>query len=207
MSSGSEKIVSNILSEAQIKADQIIQKAQTETQSIEERGSKEAQMEKNKILDDAQKQSDMRYQQIISEAKMNSRRLELGAREEVIEESFNKATEELKQIASTSDKEYIDSLNKMIKEAAIEIGGGDLIIHVKEEDKSKIEEFIDGIANEVKSETNTDTTFDFGDFINTIGGAILKTKNGDIEVNNTIESRMLRFKKILRSEVANILFK
>ena len=41
-----------------------------------------------------------------------------------------------------------------------------------------------------------------GDNINTIGGAILKTKNGEIEVNNTIESRLLRFKKSLRSEVA-----
>ena len=29
----------------------------------------------------------MRYQQIISEAKMNSRRMELDAREEIIEES------------------------------------------------------------------------------------------------------------------------
>ena len=38
------------------------------------------------------------------------------------------------------------------------------------------------------------------------GGAILKTKNGDIEVNNTIEARLLRFKKLLRSEVANVLF-
>ena len=41
-----------------------------------------------------------------------------------------------------------------------------------------------------------------GDNIKTIGGAILKTKNGEIEVNNTIEARMLRFKKSLRSEVA-----
>lgn len=207
MSSGTEKIVSNILSEAQIKADTIIQKAQTETQSIEEKGSKEAQMEKKKILDEAQKQSDMRYQQIISEAKMNSRRLELGAREEVIEESFNKATEELKKIASTSDSEYIDSLNNVIKEAAIEINGGDLIVHVKEEDKSKIEGSIAKIANEVKSETDNDTNLEFGDSITTIGGAILKTKNGDIEVNNTIESRMVRFRKLLRSEVASILFK
>ena len=48
---------------------------------------------------------------------------------------------------------------------------------------------------------------EIGNNINTIGGTIIKTKNGDIEVNNTIEARMLRFKKSLRSEVARILFK
>ena len=43
--------------------------------------------------------------------------------------------------------------------------------------------------------------------MNAIGGAILKTSNGDIEVNNTIDARLERFKSILRSEVANVLFK
>ncbi|KZX15886.1 V-type proton ATPase subunit E [Methanobrevibacter cuticularis] len=207
MSSGADKIVSNILSEAQIKADKIIQDSELKTQSIENSGITESELEKKKILDDANKQSNMRYQQIISEAKMNSRRLELGAREEVIEESFTKAKEELKNMASTSDSQYITALIGMIKEAAIEIGGGDLIIHVKDGDKVKIEGSINEIADEVKSETGNDTRFDLGESISTIGGVIIKTKNGEIEVNNTIESRMSRFKKVLRSEVANILFK
>ncbi|KZX14943.1 V-type proton ATPase subunit E [Methanobrevibacter filiformis] len=206
MSSGEDKIVSNILSEAQVKADSIIQEAELKSKSITEDGSKKAELERNKILDDANKQSKMKYQQIISEAKMNSRRLELGTREEVIEESFKKASEELKNIASTTDAEYIDSLIKIIKEAAIEINGGDLIIHTKEEDIVKIKNNIDDIANSVKSVTGNDTKLDFGESIQTVGGAILKTRNGEIEVNNTIESRLLRFKKSLRSEVANILF-
>jgi len=206
VSSGSDKIVSNILSEAQKKADEIIQKAELEAKTLEEKGSKNADFEKTKILDDANKQSKMKYQQIISEAKMKSRRLLLETREEVIEESFNKATEELNKISHTSNQEYVDSLKKIIEEAALEIGGGDLIIHTKEEDVNKIEKLIDSIANNVKSVTGNDTKFDFGQSIDTIGGAILKTKSGEIEVNNTIEARLLRYKKDLRSQVAKILF-
>ncbi|MDR3291938.1 MAG: V-type proton ATPase subunit E [Methanobrevibacter sp.] len=206
MSSGADKIVSNILSEARIKADQIIQETELEVKSFEEKESKNLELEKKKIIDDANKQSIMRYQQIISEAKMNARRLELETREEVIEESFNKATDELKKITSSSDKEYVDSLVKIVKEAAIEINGGSIIIHTKTEDKSKIENLLGNIATDVKSKSGKDTTFEFGEPITTIGGVILKTKTGDIEVNNTIEARLLRYKKILRSEVAKILF-
>jgi len=205
MSSGSDKIVSTILSEAQKKADEIIQNAELEAKSLQETKSKRADLEKNKILEDANKQSKMRYQQIISEAKMKSRRLELETREEAIDESFNKAREELRKIAFTSDKEYVDSLERIIQEAAIEIGGGDVIIHTKEEDVAKIKN-LDTIANEVKSVTGNDTRFEFGSAIDTIGGATLKTKNGEIEVNNTIESRLLRYKKDLRSQVAKVLF-
>ena len=77
----------------------------------------------------------------------------------------------------------------------------------KQEDEAKIKDSISEIENDVKTKTGKETNLEMGNNINTIGGTIVKTKNGDIEVNNTIEARMLRFKKSLRSEVARILFK
>ena len=215
MSSGADKIVSNIMSEAQ-----------TQVESILADGEKRAEATKVKIAEDATKQAEMRYQQIISEAKMNARRAELGAKEEVIEEAFNKATEDLREKAATDDEEYVEALIEMIKEAATEIGGGDLIVLLKEDDIDKVKGKLDSIADKVKSlikdrnkpvnlnaiakdvssEAGVETTLEIGEPIDTIGGAILRTRNGEIQVNNTIESRMLRFKKSLRSEVAKTLF-
>ena len=198
MSSGTEKIVSSIMSDAQGKADEIIQNANTEVSQIN------AKAEKTKIIENGKKQSDMRYQQIISEAKMNARRAELGAKEEVIEAAFNKATEELKAIASSGSDEYKDSLSIMIKEATDEIGGNDLIIQLNEADTNNMKNDISDGSNSFQL---NDITFTLGEPIDTIGGVILKTVDGDIQVNNTIESRLERFKSILRSEVANVLFK
>lgn len=207
MSNGTEKIVSSILSDAKFNADSISEEAENESKSILEEGKKIALMEKEKILEDSKKQSAMRYQQIISEAKMKSRRMELDSREEVIEESFKKAEEKLEKIASSESAEYKKSIKNIITEAALEIGGGDLIILVKQEDETKIKDSISEIENNIKAKTGKETNLEMGSNINTIGGTIVKTKNGDIEVNNTIEARMLRFKKSLRSEVARILFK
>ena len=203
MSSGTDKIVSSIMSEAQEKADAIIQDANTEASAITQNAEKTAEAEKTKILDNGKKQSDMRYQQIISEAKMNARRAELGAKEEVIEAAFNQAVGELKIKASSGDAEYDDSLTKMIKEAADELGSKDLIIQLNENDTKKFKDQLSGVSTfQIE-----DITFELGEPIDTIGGAVLKTSNGDIEVNNTIEARLDRFKSVLRSEVANILFK
>lgn len=203
MSSGTDKIVSSIMSEAQEKADVIIQEVNAEVSAIEAQADKTAEVEKAKILENGKKHSDMRYQQIISEAKMNARRAKLSAKEEIIEAAFEKAVSELEQKASSQSADYEDSLIKMIKEAADEIGGDDLIIQLNEAD-----------TNQFKGEISSDNTFDvegikfkLGEPINAIGGAILKTSNGDIEVNNTIDARLERFKSILRSEVANVLFK
>ena len=203
MSSGTDKIVSSIMSEAQGKADVIIQDANAEASAITQKAEKTAEAEKIKILDNGKKQSDMRYQQIISEAKMNARRAELGAKEEVIEAAFSKATEIIKEKASSGSEEYDNSLSKMIKEAADEIGGKNLILQLNEADTKKFKDQLSGVSTfQIE-----DITFELGEPIDTIGGAVLKTSNGDIEVNNTIEARLDRFKSLLRSEVANILFK
>ena len=203
MSSGTDKIVSSIMSEAQGKADIIMQEANAEIATINADAEKTAQSEKNKILENGKKQSDMRYQQIISEAKMNARRAELGAKEEVIEAAFDKATEDLKDIASSGSEEYDDSLSKIIKEAVDELGSNDLIIQLNEADTNKFKSQLDSSS----TFQIDDIKFQLGEPIDTIGGAIVKTRNGDIEVNNTIESRLERFKSVLRSEVANVLFK
>ena len=203
MSSGTDKIVSSIMSEAQGKADIIMQDANAEVATITANAEKTAESEKNKILDNGKKQSDMRYQQIISEAKMNARRAELGAKEEVIEAAFDKASEELKSIASSGSDEYDDSLSKMIKEAVDELGSNDLIIQLNEADTNKFKSQLDSSS----TFQIDDIKFQLGEPIDAIGGAIVKTKSGDIEVNNTIESRLERFKSVLRSEVADVLFK
>ncbi|MCC7553550.1 MAG: V-type proton ATPase subunit E [Methanobacteriaceae archaeon] len=203
MNSGTDKIVSSIMSEAQVKADENIQNAKAESDNIISEGQIKAEAEKNKILDNAKKQSDMRYQQIISEAKMNARRADLGAKEDVIEKAFEKAKSKLKELASTNDEKYVNSLKKMIKDAANDVGEGNLIVKLKKDDIDKVKGDLPGIASDISN----DTTLEIGDPIDTIGGAIVKTKNGDIEVNNTIELRISRFKKLLRNDVANILFK
>lgn len=207
MSTGTEKIVSSILNDAQKEANSISEEAEKKSVSILAEGEKIALMEKNSILEDGKKQSNMKYQQIISEAKMNSRRMGLEAREEVIEESFKRAEEKLKEIAFSESAEYKESLSGIITEAGLEIGGGELIISLKQEDIAKIKDSLPSIETEIKDKTGNETKLDIGDTINTIGGAIIKTKNGEIEINNTIEARLLRYKKSLRSEVARVLFK
>ncbi|WP_296872342.1 V-type ATP synthase subunit E [uncultured Methanobrevibacter sp.] len=205
MSSGTSKIVESIMSVAQEKADGIIQEANAEVSQINANAEKTAEAEKTKILENGKKQSDMRYQQIISEAKMNARRAELGAKEDVIEAAFNQAIGELKTKASSGDEEYTDSLSKMIMEATEEIGSNDLILQLNEADTKK---FKDDLSSQGSDSFEIEgIKFTLGEPIDAIGGAILKTANGDIEVNNTIEARLERFKSILRSEVAEILFK
>ena len=180
MSSGTDKIVSSIMSEAQGKADVIIQDANAEASAITQNAEKTADAEKTKILENGVKQSDMRYQQIISEAKMNARRAELSAKEEVIEAAFAKATEDLKGIAS-GNNQYDDSLAQLIKEAVDEIDSDNVVIQLNETDNNKFKSQLDSDSFEIEG-----ISFQLGDPIDVLGGVLVKTVDGLRKVNKTI---------------------
>ena len=207
MSVGADKITANIKADAQAKSDEIISKATAEADKILADGQVQAEEAKQTILDSAEKQAEMKYQQIISEAKVNSRRKELEAREEVIEKAFRVASEKIEKQASENSAEYVEALKTMIKDASLQVGGNQLEILVRADDVDNVKSMIDEVSDYVASETGKETSFIIGQPIDIIGGAVVKTVDGEVEVKNTIEARMLRYRKYLRSEVAKTLFR
>ena len=206
MSVGADKIISTIKADAQAKSDEIISKATSESEKILAEGEVLAQNEKQAILDSGNKQANMKYQQIISEAKVNARRKELEAREELIEKAFKVASEKIETQASENSADYVESLKVMIKDAAIQVGSNQLEVLVREDDVDNVLAMVDEVSEYITKETGEETSFIIGDPIDIIGGAIVKTVDGEVEVKNTIEARMLRYRKYLRSEVAKKLF-
>jgi V/A-type H+-transporting ATPase subunit E len=109
--------------------------------------------------------------------------------------------------ASENSANYVESLKTMIKDASLQVGGNQLEILVREDDVHNVKSMIDEVSEYVTSETGNDVSFIIGEPIDIIGGAVVKTVDGEVEVKNTIEARMLRYRKYLRSEVAKTLFK
>lgn len=207
MSVGADKIISNIQADAQLKADEILSKASKQCDEITEAGNVKAEEEKNNILASANKQADMKYQQIISEAKVNSRKKELESREELIDKAFRVASEKIEKQASENSANYVEALKTMIKDASLQVGGSQLEILVRADDVDNVKSMINEVSEYVTSQSGNETSFIIGEPIDIIGGAIVKTVDGEIEVKNTIEARMLRYRKYLRSEVAKKLFR
>lgn len=104
MSPGTEKIVASINSDSHAKAGVIIDKANEDAEKIISEGKINASKKHDEILESARRDAEIKFQQIMSDAKLNSRRAILTAREEIMEETFQRAEEELGNMASTNQK-------------------------------------------------------------------------------------------------------
>ena len=205
-SEGADKIVHEIVRIADAQVGLILQQARKDADEIRGEAEKKAQAKKPSILAKGQQQAEREQQRVLADAKMQVKREVFDVKEDLIKKAFGDAEERLKKMAGTS--EYGDILKEMIVESGVVVGGGPLEVLARKQDKALLSgEILAALAGEISKATGKDTSLDLSeDVITAIGGAIVRSKSGKIEADNTIESRMSRIRNELRFKVAEILF-
>jgi V/A-type H+-transporting ATPase subunit E len=205
-SEGADKIVHEIVRITDAQVELILQQARKDADDIRGESEKKAQAKKSAILGKGQQQAEREYQRILADAKMQVKRKIFDVKEDLIKKAFVDAEARLKRLADTS--EYGDVLKKMIVESGVVVGGGPLEVLVRERDRALLsEKALADLAEEISKATGKDTALELSEeVITTIGGAVVRSKSGKIEADNTIESRISRIGSELRFKVAEILF-
>ncbi len=144
---------------------------------------------------------------IVAEKKRNQSLIEvetrnalLEAKETLVDAAFEKANVEIAKFVST--EAYHDYLLKLIEEAANKVGSKEVVLQVNEADKAwltkkTLRSLSDNLGVELKIGKDTEKF---------IGGCKIRTLDGKIVYDNTIENRWEKLKPELRLEVARILF-
>lgn len=205
-SEGAKKIVQAIVSVADTQVEEILQEAQKSAGEIRGDAEKKAQSEKQAIIMKGQQLADRERQRVLADAKIRVKREIFEVKEDLIKKAFSDADGRLEKLADTS--EYSDILNKLIVESGAVAGGGSLEVLVREKDKSLLsEDTLIALSKEISKMVENSITLSLSkDTIATMGGCVVRSKTGAIEVDNTFESRISRLKSELRFKVAEILF-
>jgi V/A-type H+-transporting ATPase subunit E len=205
-SEGADKIVHEIVRITDAQVELILQEARKDAGEIQGESEKKAQAKKSAILTKGQQQAERERQRVLADAKMQVKRETFDVKEDLIKKAFGDAEERLKKL--TDAPEYGGILKKLIVESGSVVGGGPLEVLVRKKDRALLsEKDLADLAKEISKATGKDTELELSEeTITTIGGAIVRSKNGSIEANNTIESRISRLRSELRFKVAEILF-
>jgi vacuolar-type H+-ATPase subunit E/Vma4 len=170
-----------IRSQGKLKGDQILADAKNEAKSI-----------KKKILDQAKSEAEKNKVREISRKKLSIKMDYLQTRESVIDEIFVEAQSQLQKFTKSGD--YQKFLETLLESSAESIGGGDLNVHLRKEDKGHFtKESLDKIAKNVSKSTGVDTKISVSDSnLNSLGGLQLIRSDNRLFVDNTFESRLER---------------
>jgi V/A-type H+-transporting ATPase subunit E len=184
-----EKIIQKINAETAAEINKILTEARAIAADLKKKGDMETASQLEHVRDQGNKRLTIMRNIHLSEARRVTRRSILGAKEELIQESFKRAKE---QLQSLTGEQYKNIMNQLIKDSMALVGDKGVATVTREEDKA-IVSANPGIT--VKPELTTG-----------IGGLMIASPDGKIVVDNTFDAILERKKEDIRTEVANILY-
>jgi V/A-type H+-transporting ATPase subunit E len=199
-----KKIEKKIMDEAEEKAKLILKEAEKNKKETAEEKRKEGEREAEKITRSGTEEANSLKMQKVAEARLKAKQMIIASREELINETLEKTKEKLLEL--TTSKGYDKTLQKMIVEGGVGLGGGELeIILPGKGTRTTLD--LNAIAKQVEKETGRETTIKVAqEKSKSIGGVIIRKADGSITIDNTFEARIDRALREIRIQVAKLLF-
>ena len=208
---GVDKIISHIEAEAEKEISEKLLKARAEADTITKAAQEKAERETERVLSNGKRVASLEGQKIIAEARINVRRKRMDSQEEAIVASFNAAKKALEELAEKGKRDnltYKDVMFKLIASASEIVAGNKLELVFNQRDRKIFSKEMLREARElVKQRTGRETSLSItGDTIQCLGGVVVRDLEKQVEVHNTLETKLNQLKENLRVDVAKILF-
>ncbi|KFM14611.1 V-type ATP synthase subunit E protein [Marine Group I thaumarchaeote SCGC RSA3] len=147
--------------------------------------------EYDKILSDGKKEAEKIEKQIMGSADIEARNKQLMALEDAVDKVFSKALDQIANADRSGD--YSNLIKTMIEEATQILGTSEITVTTNAKDKDVVQSTLSQFPG---AEMSPDT-------IDCLGGIVVKSKDGAMTFDNTIDARIERLKPLIRKEIAS----
>ena len=146
--------------------------------------------EYDKIISDGKKEADKIEKQITGSSDIEARNKQLMALEDAVDKVFSTALDQIANADRSGD--YSNLIKTLIEEATQILGTSEISISTNAKDKDIVQSTLSQFSGaELSSET-----------IDCLGGIKVKSKDGAMTFDNTIDARIERLKPLIRKEIA-----
>ena len=192
---GIEKITGRIAADGEKEADAILTEARRQAGEITARFEAQARKESADIVDRGRRAADERVERLAGVARLDARKLELAAKQEMLAKAYDRAMERL---TSLPDGEYVGLLAGLAAEAS-STGREEVILSQK--DRARYGKQVVTQANERLGDGHLTLSVQTRPIR---GGLILS--DGDVEVNCTFETLVRLLRGEMDRTVVEVLF-
>ena len=148
------------------------------------------EQEYDQIISNGRKEADKIEKQIIGSSDLEARNKQLTTVEESIDKVFAKALDEIANADRSGD--YSNLIKSLLDESTKNLGTNEVIIFTNSKDKDIVQSNLSQYPGaELSSET-----------IDCLGGVKVKSKDGAMTFDNTIDAKIERLKPLIRKGIA-----
>ncbi|PIW32557.1 MAG: V-type ATP synthase subunit E [Nitrosopumilales archaeon CG15_BIG_FIL_POST_REV_8_21_14_020_37_12] len=190
-SSALETTIDKILDQTQKNILSSIDLALTDAQKTLDNAIPRLEQEYDKIISDGKKEADKIQKQIVGSSDLEARNKQLLALEKAVEDVFTKALEQIANAQRNGD--YANLIKSLLEKSTNILGTTQVIVYTNSKDRDLVNSALSQFSGaELSAET-----------IDCLGGVIVKSKDGAMTFDNTIDARIERLKPLIRKEIAS----
>lgn len=150
------------------------------------------------IILDAEKKAENLKRQVSGSTKLAARNKELVLLEQAVNDVYGKAKEKL--ASYSEDPNYRNMLFRILDESIPNLGTSDIIIECMKKDAEFFKKDIESLTMKYNKKIKIQ-----GNLKNSLGGFKIKSSDGTITLDNTLDTRIERLKPFIRKNIAQIL--
>ena len=186
-----ETTISKILEQTEKSVISNVESALNESLKTLDDSVPKLEQEYDKIIADGKKEADKIEKQIMGSADIEARNKQLMALEDAVDKVFSKALDQIANADRSGD--YSNLIKTMIEEATQILGTSEITVFTNAKDKDVVQSTLSQFSG---AELSSDT-------IDCLGGVVVKSKDGAMTFDNTIDARIERLKPLIRKEIAS----
>jgi V/A-type H+/Na+-transporting ATPase subunit E len=192
-----EQTISKVLSQKEADLIKQLDLAYQESIANLESSRAKLQTEYARIVEGAKKQAENLKRQIVGSSRLAARNKQLVLIETAVNEAFEKAKTTLR--SSNKQQVYKALITKMLQESISAIGTDEVIIQCNRDDFDLVKQAVASLSSNNVRMTFSDQPIDV------IGGIRIKSIDGSTIYDNTLDSRIERFKPLIRKNIVQML--
>jgi V/A-type H+/Na+-transporting ATPase subunit E len=193
-----EQTINKVLSQKEADLIGQLDSAYQESVSNLESSRTRLESEYTKIVEGAKKQAENLRRQIIGSSRLAARNKQLVLIETAVNDAFEKAKAKL--AASNKEEIYKDLVTKMLEDSFSVIGSDQVIVQCNSNDFDLVKKVLSNLSTTNKAKvTLSDKP------INVIGGIRVRSSDGSTTYDNTLDSRIERFKPLIRKNIVQMM--
>mgnify|MGYP002065162364 CR=1 FL=1 len=186
-----EHTIDKILTQTEKSILSNIQSALSESQKTLDNAIPKLEQEYEKVISDGKKEADKIEKQIIGSSDLEARNKQLLALEEAIDKVFTKAIDQIVNTDHSDD--YSNLIKTLLDESTKILGTTKVIVSTNSKDKDLVQSLLSKYPGaELSSQT-----------IDCLGGIVVKSKDGAMKFDNTLDARIQRLKPLIRKQISS----
>jgi V/A-type H+-transporting ATPase subunit E len=185
-----ESTIDKILGQTESNILSSLNEALTESQQKLENSTKTLEQEYDQIINDGKKEADKIEKQIMGSADLEARNKQLTTIEESIAKVFSKAIDEIANTDRSAD--YSNLIKSLLDESTKILGTTEIVVSTNTKDKEIVQSMLSQYPG---SELSPEP-------IPCLGGVKVKSKDGSMTFDNTVDAKIERLKPLIRKDIA-----